>query len=375
MSVRVVCGELTTGRILAEVPLTQDGASWSAVLNEAGSVTATVPLRTLPARRRTQLLACLDPTRCFLAAVTGDGLVIEAGPIWGHRWDDAAGALQVTAAGLWSMWSHRLALPVVPAGQRVQSMLLTWSGLSLGTIGKRLVQAAATHTGGALPIDLPADEPGTAARTYYGYEMTAVGEALQQLVEVDGGPDVAFDPYVTTDGLAVRWRMRTGTVTDPLLHQVGEDWQWDRGAARGPLRLLSVDVDASQVATRTWVVGDGQETELLIGRADDQAAIAAGYPLLEQVTSRTSVVSEAELTAHAVATSATARRPWQTWQVETSDTVPRLGLYRPGDWAVMHIPDGHEYLTAGRYRTRILSISGGQTGKVAVGLAPTQEAR
>ena len=379
---RIVAGEVTTGKILATLPTTEDGAQWATVLNRAGTVEATVPLRAIPAATLPVVLLATEPVRCFLAAVTETGHVLEAGPIWAHGLDDTTGHLRLGASGLWSLLNARRVIEAPPwPNGRVQESSLTWSSLSLGTIAKRLIAESETHTGGGLPIVLPTDEAGSHARTYYGYESATVGERLKQLAEVDGGPDLALQPRLTTDGLSIEWVLRTGTVADPLLHQIGADWQWDRGAAQSAVRLLSVRVDASSVASRVWVYGGGSEEAQLVGYDDDTTLTDAGYPLTETDAARSNVSVQGTLDAYATALLGSSSRPWSTWDLEVSDGgdvtdgVPTLGAYRPGDWCQVSIPLGHEYLRPGAYRSRILEVSGGLDRKVRLKLAPTLEGR
>ena len=375
MVVKILAGELTTGKILAEVPTTDDTGSWSTVLNGPGEVKATIPLRSMEAETRRSLLSYVEGDRCFLAAVTDAGHVLEAGPVWQHQYTDTDGHLTATANGLASIFDHRTALPAPPWPGGVAAQVLSWSSLSLGTIAKRLVSATLSQPGGDLPIVLPADVAGAHERTYKGYELsTYVGERLQQLIEVEGGPDLAFQPRITTDGLSVEWVLRTGTDADPLLHQIGDDHRWDRGAVRGELRLVSVDSDASQVAYRVFVTGDGMEEDLPVELAEDLTPTDVGYPLLERVES-SNATETTTLDAYAAAVLDSARRPWQTWALQTGITAPPLGTYRPGDWASVHIPEGHTYLRAGVYRTRITEIAGSKGTVVNLKLAPTMEGR
>jgi len=378
VTVRVVCGETVTGRILATVPTTEDGISWETILNDAGTVDATVPLRRIPERERRNLLSYLEPNRCYLAAITDSGKVLEAGPIWKHKLDDTSGDLTVGASGLWSIFDHRKAIdPSWDTGTaRVQDTQLRWSGMNLGSIAQYLTFSSLQRVGGVLPVlfqDIP--DTGLAERTYPGYELGWVGERLRQLAEVSNGPDIAFEPRLTADELGIEWVMRVGTDVDPLLHQRGADWRWDRCATRGTLKLLTVDVDATGVAQRAWSIGSGMETELLLGVAQDLTPLDAGYPLLETDTSSTNTSLQTTLNAQATSALAVAKRPWSTWSIEVRDDVPPLGDYRPGDWSSISVPDEHVYLRAGEYRTRILSIAGTGKSTVSVKLAPTMELR
>ncbi|MBN0040252.1 hypothetical protein JN535_08755 [Cellulosimicrobium cellulans] len=325
---------------------------------------------------RTDALASLDPARCFLAVVEGDQ-VLEAGPIWSHDYDDDTRRLTLRSAGLWSLWDHRIVMKVLAAGEDPAGSSLSWSGLSLATIAKRLVQTAIAHVGGSLPLDLPADVPGEAERTYSGFELANLGQRLEELMGVMGGPDIAFRPYLAADRLGIRWRMVTG---DPLLTQSGADWSWDTSAARGSTTGLSISRDATGLASRWWMAGDGVEVEMPIELVASSELTDAGFPLLEQAESRSSVSERATLRSWGEANLAQSSRPWMTWKFSARrDVYPLLGQYQPGDWARVYVPGGHPYLRGllpeGHYRTRILEISGGLDDWVDITCAPTPEYR
>ncbi|MHB1063525.1 MAG: hypothetical protein ACYC1Z_03365 [Georgenia sp.] len=370
MRVEYIAGELRTGRILATVPASS--GPWSQVLNSAGDVSAKVPLWDLGKADRRDLLATLETTRCFLGVQVGDR-VIEAGPIWTHDLD-TDGNLAVKGLGLWSLWDHRLVIPVVGEVRQGQQ---AWSGLSLGTIAKRLVQEALKHAGGSLPVVFPADETGIHERTYPGYEVAQVGQRLSQLVEVEGGPDLAFEPRLTSDRQAVEWVMRTGTAADPLLHQTGADHQWDTSAVRGSVGNVTASVDGTARVNRALTIGDGFETATLIGVATDTAQLDRGYPLLESVVNRSTVLKQSTLDAHSRASVDQGSVPWTTWKLRVAaDEDPRLGEYRPGDWAAIEIPEDHVYLRGGSYRARLGKVSGDADDEfVDLALLPTKEHR
>jgi hypothetical protein len=252
------------------------------VYNDAGEISATIPLAAL--EDAAELVGYLDPARCYLAAVCGDS-VLEAGPIWTHSYEQDTGNLEVQAAGLWTLFDHRKVLKVLAAGERAQATSRTYSGLSLGTIAKRLVQLAISHTGGSLPMVLPADETAgddaDHTRTWYGYELKDMGQALRQLTEVINGPDIRFEPRFTADRLGIEWVMKVGTEAQPIVSQTGGDWRWDTTVPRGTVSGLNVVRDATAVAYRAWIPGAGEGSDSIMAMRQDLSPTAAGFPLLE----------------------------------------------------------------------------------------------
>lgn len=395
-----------TGEISVEIPLDADEfkrleRSWVGGLYFGEGVYVspeTVPVAATPVWRpgdglRAEFLSAIEPARCFMA-ILEDDQVIEAGPIW--SWDyELGGALRVKALGLRSIFDHRFVMGNIT--QAWAEWAVTYSGLSLGTIGKRLVELSTALTGAALPIDLPTDE--TAAddadhtRTYRGHELATVLSRLDQLMDVQNGPDIAFEPYLTPNRLGIRWRMRVGTEANPLLYQVGDDWVWDSSAPQGGVSGLSVIRDASGLAQRSWVTGAGSDEALLMalrepGQIGTRDLRDAGYPLMEISESRSSIERQGTADSWAAGNLRASLRPWQTWTCEVlarptnsagAPAGPQLGQYRPGDWAKVWVPKTHPLLgllmQQGFYRTRLLGFSGDLGETVKLTLAPTMEVR
>ena len=377
MVVSIYAGDLMTGQISIKLPAID--CSWAAEHRAEGNVTAKVKLVGEVLDRYPNIVDQVAPWRCFLAAITDNGTVLQAGPILPHKYSDATGDLSLSALGVRGIFARRVLMPVLTAGQNPASVEMTWSGLSLGTIAKRMVQLAMSHDGGALPIDLPPDQTGTATRTYYGYELGRISQRLQQIEDVEGGPDLAFEPYLTGDELdTLRWRMRAGTTAAPELTQTGDDHVWDRTTKRTSIVSLDVDLDVDEMGDRAWTTGQGSEAQLLMSMYQDRSLRSQGYPLLEVDETRSSVSEMSTLNAHTRALLRRSGRPWQLWRmVVRADAAPLLGTYRVGDWVRVYVGPSHPYIASrdGFYRTRIMSISGSFADTVTLMLAPTLDDR
>lgn len=385
-------GELRTGRRLVALPYS--GGSWSIAAGSAGDITVTLPTQAAEYQRLTPVLtgglwpgpdvwpspetfpqgvvtrwvpgssprkdirAAIEPTRTFLA-ILADDRVVAAGPIWSRTEDD--GIIELKALGLASLWDHRLVLNHLTNMQQagaVAASSLSYSGLSLGTIAKRLVQEAQAHTGGSVPVVFPADEAGTAERVYPGYELASVGQRLSELSDVEGGPEIDFTPRLTADRTGVEWVMRVGTTAQPQLVQAGLDWMVDTSVPRGNLGGLTITEDATSVTSRAFAKGSGTDTATLISRpAVDSARLDAGFPLLESAGSYSSVLEQSTIDAHAAGDLASNDRPWQTWKIKVP-VDSRVGAARPGDWWSIRVGEGRVLVEPGMYRSRMQSMSG-----------------
>lgn len=422
----ILVGEVRTGRRITQIPVSD--ATWSMVHRGPGEVSIAIPLdaqdfrvlerewlstrhfgdfgeyvspdtytsAAVPLWRpgdgmRPELLAALEPVRCFLAIVEDD-IILEAGPIWAWEYE-YGGQLRVKAAGLWSLFGHRY---VVDGDSAIAwaAWAETYSNLSLGTIAKRLVQLTESQDGGELPIVLPDDVAGSEERTYRGHELSTVRSRIEQLMGVIDGPDIAFEPRFTEDRLGVEWVMRVG---DPLLQQDGDDHVWDSRVPQSPITGLSVSRDAGRVATRSWATGSGMDEALLMARRgpanlgmDDLRD--AGFPLTEITESQTTVEDQLTLNRWADGNLRAGQRPWQTWTANAQarprailpdgtaiPAGPQLGQYRPGDWVRVWIPQSHPLLglllPEGFHRARVMEVSGGMGDQVKVTLAPSMGAR
>lgn len=416
MTRTILVGEVRTGRSIATIPVS--AATWAVAHRGTGDISVDIPLGAQEFKRlervitsgqypssllfpgpstfptaetdawhvgqglRPEFLTAIEPARCFMAVLEGDN-VLESGPIWAHDFDYGSGILKVKASGWRSIFDHRIVMAVI-AGTDWAQWQATYSGISLGTQAKRLIQLLMTHAGGNLPIILPDDETAVDdadhTRTLKGFELATVASRLDQLQGVINGPDIAFEGRLSADRMGIEVLMRVGTEAQPLLFQVDADHVWDFRVPRGGVSGLSVHRDAGGLASRSWATGSGMDEALLMARADDTTLTDGGFPLLEVTESRSTVEIQSTLDGWASGNLASAAAPWMTWSATVrADMSPLLGSYRVGDFVKVWVPKSHPYLSLllpeGFHRARIMNIAGDMGPNIALTLAPVMESR
>lgn len=415
MGTRYFVGDVTTGRRIVNLPVLS--GTWEDDIDVAEQVSATVDLND-PVIQALNLRNSATVLKTFLAAVdTGamgqDGKLLGAGPIWSTSYDRAAQTLQLTAAGIQSIFDHRFVLPATarlapvtswtipdptdPSGVGTipnPALATTYTNLSLGSIAVSLVTQALSWPYGTLPIVLPSIVAGTSTRTYQGADFKTVGSALTDLINVIGGPEIDFTPRFTSDGLGVEWVMTTGTDADPLLYSKNgsggpQITNWNVTAKESPVKSLTIDLDGSGIATLSWAVGGRQSDVALIARSEDDDLVASGYPFTEIMDSTHSdVVVQATLDKYAQGNLIAATSAEETWTFTVKahpldeDGIiagPQLDNYDVGDFINLHI-DAYDPATdkgdlympeGGEMPLRIVGLSGDQDGiDVVIKCAP-----
>jgi hypothetical protein len=368
---QVLIGDLRTGKITTRVPAT--AAPWQQVLNAAGMLGASLNVAASDLSGL-DLYHAAAPAKAFLA-IQYDRTLLAGGPIWGHQYSRAAGTLDLTAAGIWSLFDHRaviaaLSQPVaVGAAQASTTTYASGANMSLGDIAAALITQARSHVGGSLPIVMSAAQgltPG-ATRTYNGYDLTTVGARLTELTGDAGGPEIRFQPrFKAADPTSIEWVMQVGSPTQPLLVQGGADWYFDASVPASMVSDLSVDISGTAMATRAWVVGAGSQAGVMLSEADSTTLTSVGYPLLETVDrNHTSDATQVHLDGYAWQTLARTSRPATVIKIKVRNDGaplngfggPTLGSYVQGDYAQLII-GADPYLPAGVRRARILQIDG-----------------
>ncbi|PKV95929.1 hypothetical protein ATK30_6862 [Amycolatopsis echigonensis] len=360
--------DTVTGRFLADIDLQTD-PTWSARINDTGGWQIVAELQ--DRAHRDVVRGWCVPWRTSVAILYG-ATVCQAGPIVGYAPSDSQPQVQISGKGIWEMFNHRLLFNAAwdPTAKPITdpSADFTVNG-PLYKIARELVNNAMNwqhRAGGGLPIDLPAQVPDdySNTRTWHGWEMATPGQRLQELTQVQNGPDVLFQPYLTVvNGFrTIRHQLLIGS---PYLQQRGVPLNFNFG---NTLVSMTVQGDGTSQANSAFVKGTGNEAGTLYGYATNNVRVQIGWPALDMVDSNhTSVLDPVALNAYAAGDLTLYGSVPEQWEaVVLADADPQWGQYLPGHFANYSFQD-HPWIPDGTYSQRILGVSdgGGQSGQRA----------
>ncbi|MGW1433374.1 hypothetical protein ACWD6K_32740 [Streptomyces sp. NPDC002431] len=346
--------DLMTDTVIAELPLAD--VTYSTVLNGIGTLTATVPYadETLP----------LDPEAATTPGRTAvyvdrDGVIVWGGIIW-TRQPNGPRSKQIQASEFLSYYQRRyvkqtlstdtsaiLNTAYVPAGQRLygDQKYIAWALLSYANV----------QPGGnpKISVDALTAPPHGISRqlTYYGFERPEIYKSVVDLASADDGFDF---------GLEVGWTSSANNQA-PTRYRRVQTWFPRRGRTADVSGLVFVKggvgasildydwpEDGTAAATEVSALGAGTGEAKVSTVMQDTDRIAAGWPLLETVSTYENVVEQAQLNGLANA-ELTARGQAQTQPVfeVSADADPAFGSYSVGDEALFII-DPEPLTPAGR---------------------------
>lgn len=381
---RVFIANTLDGQIVADVePI--ELPSFERKINDKGSLS--VPVYVDNEAHAVDLRTYTQPGKYTWVLAYGT-YIAQAGPVWSYTFSHSDRKLTVACGGLFSIFARRvLRNPNGSANDPVKAIVnesedLVYNNLSLRGIMRQIVADTLAQNYSGLPLVLPEAEPGTATRTYYGYELAMVDARMTELSEVQDGPEFDFAPEFTETGDHIQWRLNIG---GPTLGDQGSDAVWDLGGA-----METIDIDSNGSAspcTRVWVKGAGSDRALLTGFAEDLTLVQQGYPSVDYVdTSHSSATEQDTLEAWADADLAQFANPVETWtssiRIDGSsrwattgsngspvEIAPTLGSWALGDAPTIFV-DNHPWLPNGGYRRRILGFSNDTESTVKLELAP-----
>lgn len=329
--------DLGTNTKLGEMPLI--GVSYNKKLCGCGVFSGTLPLSskfsgdaydlTSPAIRTVNILRGDNP--------------VYGGIIWTRKYDSDKKTVQIQGADWWSYFNARFILPVLSGAAFTDSTYVAglstvYNSVEQNQIMRNLITLAQSHTGGNIQIDVASDTSTSSIlrnRTYYGYKLTRVGDALTEICNDINGPDLAFDVGATDSQGRPRRVLRLGT---PRLGTQGSAHRLDLG---GNLLSFLWPSDASKMDTRAFATTDGTAEGTPIGAYEDTSLYPLSWPLQESVTNYSNITNTGTLYGHAQSDQQAARLPVALPVLRiNSDLHPTVDEILVGDDALVTIPAG-----------------------------------
>ena len=349
--------ETKTGRIGPQIPLLA-GSTVTVELNKAGTWTVvtdggwldTVPLRWWYPWASSVLICHRAPHDTgWQPWMLGPATEMPAAGMTG-RDGETGQPVTLTGKGMRAMLARRIITG--PADWRppdptwdLQHTSIRYTGMSLGTIADRIIDLAVKRVAGDLPIRYRADLQQTGigsddghARQYDACNLgnNGVDKRLSELSDVIAGPDIMLRPgadWGDDKQPAYAWvTVVHGIESQPQIPQVRFP-VWDATRPAGPVLSAEVTVDSSQMWTRRWATGDGQDADILMDVRQADRMLQDGMPLMEDVHSFSSVTAHPTLLQHVDALVAAGQAPTVQWTVHVDcqrpDTAP--GMWQVGD--------------------------------------------
>lgn len=345
-----------------------------------------VPWSAVPGRDADERHRALAPMRRGLCLMW-DGAPVVAGAI-GTRtdtWEDTSFSLlspmdlldnrivceeQTFGAGVETVQEGE------QAGCTVDGLTLStvrYRGLSLRAVVAALVAHATAKPGGSLPVDVGdyLGEKGVHERTYEGFNASnnSVAKRIGEICDVMGGPDVQFRPVL--GGLGLQWRLVAGSDSDGLLppSPVGTPNLTCFPGGGTAQNLVCAQL---MPVMRVYATGSGQDRGTLCHLAEDLTLCrrADPWPLVESTVSGSGDWDNLPLVRdHGRAALAARSVPLCQFRCEVDASDPANpvvpGLVWPGQEVLLDV-EGHPSMPAGRYRVRLMEMSGDLTGTVTL---------
>lgn len=230
-------------------------ASWGRTKNgSAGGFQATFKLSD-PGVAAVVAVGALTPiSRCVV--IEFEGVVVYAGIIWESSYNRDTKTVTISYEDIWSLWELRVI--TADRSNSMASWKQTYSALRYDTIMKRIVQLGTEGTGRIVPMVYEEDYTGSSSRTYYGYNVDTVIDALTEIMDLSDGPDVDFRPeWDGANGL--RWTLRTGDMNPD-----GKTVELNFSAADSAGKGLTVKSSGRERATKLYGIGEGSGVDMLV---------------------------------------------------------------------------------------------------------------
>ena len=273
-----------------------------------------------------------------------DDTVMCAHKIEEYDYDRDGGKVTVTAVDVLNESKWRL---IDGVGASKYSTLTITNRSASGAVAQTLYRMMQWNAQWTLPIDLPADGPGTFSETYVFWKGFLISEILDQ-IKKRMGVEVYLRPYATSTG-GVRFQTRVG---GPITIG-GANFNLD--AAESPIAGIHYRVNGAQQLTGLLGIGDGT--------GEVQATAYAGG--IYNIPIRDTKKSFDDLSGDALQSAVTTHylnnvHPVAQWDVASftvdDDTPPELAA--PGHVFNLEVYDD-PVIPDGVHTVRVMSVSGG----------------
>lgn len=297
-----------------------------------------------------------------------NGVPKSAHVIIARKWDDTRGVMTLRHSDIWSILAKRTTFGTDGYGNTELSRL-AMDGYSLSAMVPWIVWAGTEGPTAnfQLPIWLPEGKltfalinalphSGSHSRTIWDHEVIFLDEAIAEVVEVQGGPDIDFVPQIVDNKL--RLLLNVGAIT------AGTS-VWAMNAPQVGLVDLEFEDDGQTMANVNYAVGIGSERSMLVATTRSEPV---GVPALERAENYKSVKDQAQLQLHSDADHAL--RSQLTSQISASmiaNTGPTAAGIDPGHRMRLYF-QGHRFMPDGWAPQRVVSFDTNLTYEVKVEL-------
>lgn len=336
----VILADLATGAVRDRFRL--EGLTYSRTLNGSGAFSGNL----VYADRRilaTNPIGSTTLAKTVAYVERNEARIVWAGIVWQRRRNSQAqGRAELRGSELWSYLgrrqiTHTLVFTAKDQLSIARDLIAYAQGQSMTVVAGAPITYA--KPGGSIGVTVGAELSGvTRDVTYEASQHLDVSEAIGQMANLDGGFDFSIDPEFSaglgssiTRPFVLGYPRRGRPVT-----QTGLSWEYGQN-------MTDYDwlEDATEIATTSYALGQGEGADMLQSSASAQYIIDAGYPLLERSRSYKDVSVQATLDAHARADSAA---DGVTAVVLPTITVdggmdPQVGAYVCGDETYVVIND------------------------------------
>lgn len=324
---RYLFADLLTNEIIAELPLT--AVSFTQQLNQAGTFTGRLLISGINTAQY-NMEAATQPARNAIY-VDRNGVLVWGGVIWNRVYSSAEQTITITAREFESYFEHRLIIQTTSFTNADQLL-----------VARTLINNAQAQPYGNIGVQVGTETSGVLInRTFYGYELKNVWQAIKDLSNQTNGFDfnikVEYDP-VTNDPIKtlVLGYPRTGDIDSGVGDLSTPVFMFPAGN----IVEYEYPEDGAIIGNSLYVIGAGSNEGKLQSYAQNTAKLTSGWPLLENSTNYSDITDQTILNRLATAQVAVLSEPPPIINIVVpAYENPVFGTYSIGDDARLIIKD------------------------------------